>query len=711
MYKTAPPFPHLISCSLAKPFVSPNLPLVSSKVKSFTILRNISELSLVTKELITKLESILTYKMAPLYYSSVSSFSTFTGSTSNSKVLNCKEISLLQLNMNSFYKFMTISIICSILNRVKAAINQTHNFAFRHVGFTAHALSYANVQVKLDLKPMAQDIDDLHKAVKDSFTQYQKKYASHFANAKHDETLVRFGAVMDRISKAKRRVDFYINVKRKVFNLPRQRRKRFLVTLIAVAITLATASTVLGIYNTVELSNMSSDNTAQVKATEVIGAQTQQNAKTLGQVSNITRTLEKYNQVQDYHLLVEYMLSSITQPLAHLEGELGDVAAIVTSLSQQKASPALLEKINIDKLANQVQDQAATQGYQVLLNHALDLAQCSTSFVTTEEGYTIFIHVPVARPDTILNVYQILNLPIPATNNLHLAVDSAYDIVATNNDRSLVQTMTSSELAACDELGPMFLCQNNNVARKPDFNLDHKDDTMCMLAMLTQRHKDMVKLCNWKVNKVTNSAVQVSDRVFVTFNKEPTEARMFCTKDNKPAPRTTTLQGSTTIRVEANCQLETNQFIMFGADEIHVREFEVAYAWPHPVHTIVGDDLDFQKLEEALDDIHIFAPNQTSLSIPEAIKKLKEHHEKNQNFLFSLFASITSILSPTMIVAGLVIYCCCCSSARLSPVMSVPPLPAPRLAQAKPSNHNTNITFINNDAGHDTMKNKLFNSS
>ena len=74
--------------------------------------------------------------------------------------------------------------------------------------------------------------------------------------------------------------------------------------------------------------------------------------------------------------------------------------------------------------------QAQRAGYELLVDQVQQLFQLEASLVFTPFGIAIWLHIPMARPGTVLDAYRLVNFPIELTSGVSAMVKPDASILA-----------------------------------------------------------------------------------------------------------------------------------------------------------------------------------------------------------------------------------------------------------------------------------------
>lgn len=555
------------------------------------------------------------------------------------------------------------------------------DFAFRHVGSTVHALTHASIRINVDIAGVIELTQVLQEKVKEIADNYRKSYKK--ASPFMDKTLFKdtnktIRELEKRLNEAVKRLQFYHSLKDQVFNLKSGgRNKRFIFTLTVVLATLAVgaAVTAFGMYHYSEISRLERDSGIIARDAATIGDAVVNNSRRIDELEMQAQELTAITQETDVHLHTQKAIATIQAAIARVDHRIQNIAMVIAAMASKHVAPSALEALDLKEVARQAEEQATSKGFKVLINHSMDLIQCRSSFISTETGYALFIHLPLAREDTLMQVYQFVPLPIPVHDKLHLAIDSSKDVIAINNEKTRFSAMSSTDLAACEMIGQFYFCNNNNVARKSNFNLKGKDEDMCLLALHAQRIDTIKSTCKWRINVLENIAIQLSPKRFVMYNEQPHQGRLHCPQQEGSPDRTFTAHHTTTLEIPADCFLETDSHILYGAEELFSREWDVTWSWPTGLDDIT-EGINFTEVHRLTQQLDSPLANKSHFTLDNAIASLKHmpHRAPLSTHMTSWFALVsTPTVFLLMILGTIAVTAWCMQGRNKSPGIATAP--------------------------------------
>ena len=104
--------------------------------------------------------------------------------------------------------------------------------------------------------------------------------------------------------------------------------------------------------------------------------------------------------------------------------------ALMTALAQGRVNSQMLEAQTLGDLFKEARDKAAESGYELMITAPMDIEQCTASYVLTDSGFTVFIHVPLTHADQKMQMHRLHTVPFQVTANVYLDIQAEEQIIA-----------------------------------------------------------------------------------------------------------------------------------------------------------------------------------------------------------------------------------------------------------------------------------------
>lgn len=303
---------------------------------------------------------------------------------------------------------------------------------------------------------------------------------------------------------------------------------------------------------------------------------------------------------------------------------------------QGKVSHALLTQIDLTKTAKVIRTQAKRLAMVPIAKFASDWLAFDCSWVATDKGFSVILHVPLMPRAGSLTVYRFDAMPIPVADKVHLMIHaSEKKYIAIDATRSKFRTLSNDELQDCRKVGGLFLCDRGNVVRRAptrgEIELVNKrvvDPDLCLFALITQKYQLASATCEMDVGRPSESVQMLGSNRFIVYSKEPHQAAMHCRDSASPALKTITLQGLQTVDLPANCWADTDLHTFEPSDEMFTRaadEWNVVYEWPQPKELLQEANSD--KIKENFD--RLFRNSSRPIALTTALESITQWQERD----------------------------------------------------------------------------------
>lgn len=251
--------------------------------------------------------------------------------------------------------------------------------------------------------------------------------------------------------------------------------------------------------------------------------------------------------------------------------------------------------------------KARSRGQELLSTHFTDWLQYEASFVATEVGFDILLHVPLAARQTMMTIHRFHPLPIALDDHLHLQFrPGTYTHLSISADRTIFRAMTQAEFNTCRRVGPHLLCDLGTVARRsPPIDLlpTSKDPELCLFALYTRRFQLATRVCETDVVTAPDVMVMLSPNTFAYYTTRPQAAHIRC-PHGTPTTSEVSVVNTTVITIPFGCIGVTDTFTFGAADASFSRpasEWRSSYDWPAAVRDIT-DGVDSKAIQNLVKD-------------------------------------------------------------------------------------------------------------
>ena len=514
--------------------------------------------------------------------------------------------------------------------KARPSTPETH---FKYLGTTAVSTEFAHLTFTFDLHHMFQTVNNIIISLMNT-----RNIAPH--TVPHEEFDIlhsHFRAQRDRISEF---IDYAAPSP-----VPPRRHKRFvcagvcvgIIAGIAGAASLAsTAGLGMAIYNRVEADNMAHrvQNLEAAMEEEFVRLdETVQSALDLDQIATMAARMADRN--VRHRSKVFWFQMSLTRVTRTIDG----VEDALRSARSNRLDPALISKSNITGVFTHLRRFALHNGLQLISNDAHDLLHLPATLASTTLGFSIITHFPLVRPNSLLEIYQHIRLPIPVGAGLFLSLESSLDTIAISPDHKTFRITSSAELSRdCNIMGSFYACPRGNSARHPPSTPPSSpslDPALCLWGLFTGNTQTVNMACEKTLTKPMADAVQLSARTFITFGQA--EGTITC-RDHRGISMPFITKAYGTFTLPPGCQATSPNFTLASSDAGFTRT-EHAWTRATPINsniTTFMEGIAHSEMDELLAALQSTRTNLTKISLDEARHHLKISRELSR---FSPFSS------------------------------------------------------------------------
>jgi len=522
-------------------------------------------------------------------------------------------------------------------------VDTTHSgstVVFQRFGTTIHTLGYAHIHVKLDLQTVLDRIEDALQLVDKALMRPQDDVAALLI---HRQTLL----------DCRHSISNLLHLNRNPYTA---RDKRFLAEILGIA------NTFLGIFNTYQLGALSAQVNGLAATQEAIihsVADTQIATKAnseainyLGEAMNATiNGLVKTDQWVR-------TISNIGAVVTALVYQTSKIHLIMSDVLQGRLNPTVIVEGEMTDILYNLHKMTSAHGFRLLVKNAAEGLQCATSFVSTEAGYDLFLHIPMATAEDSLDLYKLLPIPSQISPDSMMTFEPTKTIIAISRDDSKFKTMHQSQLSECTQAGTIYLCENENVVRRINRGHDKgingdgtSEEDMCLYYLFTQDTEKAAAICPIHLRKPTDTAVQIGPTEFLFHNQVDQQASIVC--EGLPTERVNVAQ-PTRRKLAPGCQVITDHYYAVASSDVedNAPRMTVEYVWPVPIQTLLAD-VDVKHFEALREQQNRLQPVPTLLTgVREMVEEARQRASQAALFSWGQIIAITVACLIVCVIIG-----------------------------------------------------------
>ena len=245
------------------------------------------------------------------------------------------------------------------------------------------------------------------------------------------------------------------------------------------------------------------------------------------------------------------------------------VQSSVQQAQQNRLSTSLLEGKTINKMFKFVQTAAENQGMQLMINKPVDLFQIELSYFYRPEDkiLNLFLHVPMVRPDNLLQFFRLVPFPISNAIKANFSMIPKVDqeLIAIGVDHQF-QLVNQIELQACDKYGTTYMCQGRHTTSTDLENT-------CLGALYLERWSVINKLCKFEFIPSAEHVFKIASNKWIVASPEPFSTTVKCDK----VFSTINLKHLSIVTVPEGCTMHLRSHVINPGNYIADTDIEVKH--------------------------------------------------------------------------------------------------------------------------------------
>ena len=315
-------------------------------------------------------------------------------------------------------------------------------------------------------------------------------------------------------------------------------------------------------------------------------------------------------------------------------------------LSNRKLSPILIDPTMISSAVDELRHKMEEQGYELLVESLEDVYSSETSHVLyANMTLRTFVHLPGSKRRGEMEVFKYIPMPLQIKDQLLLPVPPTSYLVL-SKDRTQSREMTSSLFSLCQTTKTFLDCPQSSI-------YDKRVGSSCLLAMYRGNDADIIRLCEWSRQPVTDHLEQIGPNSFLLYQTVLGEVTLRCKGDRYPSR----FSGLRRVEVPPGCTVTSDSFIFEGQLDVvsEPRLLEIVPLNLTELSVILdGEAPGWESAWESFSGSPV--PRQSTLSDFKA--------SEDRRFWVRLLRFF-AILFPVLIILSFLGWGCLCSHARL----------------------------------------------
>jgi hypothetical protein len=172
------------------------------------------------------------------------------------------------------------------------------------------------------------------------------------------------------------------------------------------------------------------------------------------------------------------------------------------------------------------------------------------------EHLEFILHVPLTRPQQVLDMYEFHPFPMTMTNDrsrVAIPRPGAHNILAYNGQKEF-QTMSSSDLLGCFIIDRIHYCANRQVLKT---NWAHT----CLSALYTMNQEAATRYCDFQIQPADERVVKLDQTRFLVYTNRVLMAEKYCGESQHESLH---IQEGSIVQVDAGCRIKLDAHQIYG---------------------------------------------------------------------------------------------------------------------------------------------------
>ena len=247
-------------------------------------------------------------------------------------------------------------------------------------------------------------------------------------------------------------------------------------------------------------------------------------------------------------------------------------------LAENKLSPMIVERDQVKRTFEQLVKQARQKGLEPVVDHWTEMFNAQVSSFFRNGRMTAIVHIPLKSPDMMM-LSKYINSPL-RIGSLTFHVDLKENILAVNQEETLVKVYREEELQECSIKNGFYHCPNSQVLRKAL-------DKNCLYMLYKSNSYGIRVSCDLKVSRTASGVVQLSPGTFLVHVESPEKVDVTCLNGSTYRIMVRT---SKQIWIPSGCRATSGMFLMIHDHSIKMESNMVTSPFRIKFEELIGQD-------------------------------------------------------------------------------------------------------------------------
>lgn len=302
---------------------------------------------------------------------------------------------------------------------------------------------------------------------------------------------------------------------------------------------------------------------------------------------------------------------------------------------------------------------ARKRGFVPLIQTPQQLMQLPCSFAPRNNSLILYVHVPLARENSVLTLYRYHSFPIQITKNVVAMYTTPKNLLALSNDPvqgNFFLELELSDLQGCKSINNIRVCPHLQYLSK-------STQPSCLIDLYFSDHESAIKTCKLHLSPPMDTIIPLGNNQFLAYTLNPSTYSISCPANNTHQSGYQ-LSHTQHIEVPTHCVAHLPNFDLYAQSIIHVSLPPKTYQWTLLPKTMFPA-LTPAYLEEALNILksiqHLPPTDFTDIQTSFLVNHPRSPHK------WPLYLTSSGVLFFLLILAILLI-AYCLAYRRLNPV-------------------------------------------